>query len=319
MEAQVEQIHATIIKFEDPVLEEEKKQQVLAWFKNITDPQFQLIDSLIVMFIDNSSNLELSRKILKILRKLNEIFPENVGPQFFQNLKFPRAIVKYFEVTQLEEMTGDAFILLINVFDEKRMGDTITLDFVNKVTSSLPFIEDDSTLHPLVSILVCLLPLFEKRSEDPDDITKNPVLNEFVTKEQFYREKLIYLVNRGGIYRLDKCCKALNILLSKPDLASYYFNTNDINLILDILLREAQSNAEAKTRVQVLRLMETILDNPVYREYKHRFEDVEEMVVEQILYEDDDQEKKMSASEMECIASLNQFFQVEKRKAALAS
>jgi hypothetical protein len=49
--------------------------------------------------------------------------------------------------------------------------------------SSLEYIEDESTLHSLISILVCLLPLFEKRSEDPDDIKKNPILNEFVEKE----------------------------------------------------------------------------------------------------------------------------------------
>jgi hypothetical protein len=51
--------------------------------------------------------------------------------------------------------------------------------------------------------------------------------------------------------------------------------------------------------------METILDNPIYREYRHRMDDVEEMIQEQIMYEDDQEGRKPSEAEKECIASLN--------------
>ena len=110
-------------------------------------------------------------------------------------------------------MAGDAFILLINIFDENTTPQYISNEFVAKLTSSLEFIQDESTLHSLISILVCLLPVFEKKSSDPDDIDQNPILKEFVTKEDLYREKLLYLTNRGSLYRLDKCCKTLNIML----------------------------------------------------------------------------------------------------------
>jgi hypothetical protein len=35
----------------------------------------------------------------------------------------------------------------------------------------------------------------------------NIVLEEFITseKEDFYKDKLLYLTNRGSMYRLDKC------------------------------------------------------------------------------------------------------------------
>ena len=75
---------------------------------------------------------------------------------------------------------------------------------------------------------------------------------------------------------------------------------------MDILLREILTNTDSKTRVQILKLMETVLDNNTYREYHHRIDDVEEMIQEQILYEDDElAEKKFTDAEMECIASLN--------------
>jgi len=44
------------------------------WFKNICKPEFNLIDGLIAMFIDNYNDAEISRRILKALKKLNENF-----------------------------------------------------------------------------------------------------------------------------------------------------------------------------------------------------------------------------------------------------
>jgi hypothetical protein len=82
----------------------------------------------------------MSRKILKVLKKLNEHLPSIVCDQFFNNLKFPQALVKYLEDTKLEEIAGDAFILLINIFDEDTIPQYITTEFVTKVTSSLEFI-----------------------------------------------------------------------------------------------------------------------------------------------------------------------------------
>ena len=56
--------------------------------------------------------------------------------------------------------------------------------------------------------------------------------------ESMYREKVIELANKGMPYRPDKCFKAINIVLKQDDLKNYYFNMNDLNLIMDIDLRE---------------------------------------------------------------------------------
>lgn len=103
-------------------------------------------------------------------------------------------------------------------------------------------ITDDNTLYSLISILVCLCPLYEKKSPDPNDIQKNPVLKDFINKESdremMYREKILEITNKGAFYRLDKCCETVNIILNKPDMNDY-FNINDLNALIDILLREA--------------------------------------------------------------------------------
>ena len=75
---------------------------------------------------------------------------------------------------------------------------------------------------------------------------------------------------------------------------------------MDILIRESYSNPQSQVRVQVLKLMETVLNNEVYREYNHRRSDVEEMINEAILYEEDETaEKKYSDAELQCIATIN--------------
>ena len=73
------------MKYEEPDVTPEMKQQLITWFKSIANPQFSLIDGLIQMFIDKTDQKELQTKILKVLKKLNEFIPELVSPQFFQN------------------------------------------------------------------------------------------------------------------------------------------------------------------------------------------------------------------------------------------
>ena len=90
--------------------------------------------------------------------------------------------------------------------------------------------------------MICLCPVFEKNSPDTKDLAHNPILKEIITKEDFYREKLLELTNRGALYRLDKCCRTIAILMTREETAKYYFNPNDISAIIDILLREAENN-----------------------------------------------------------------------------
>lgn len=103
---------------------------------------------------------------------------------------------------------------------------------------ALEYIDDDSTLNSLISILVCLFPHFQKISANSSDYRENPIFKEFVEKETFFREKLIFITNRGSQYRPENCCATINTILKNPKTGSYYFNLNDLNIILDIIIRE---------------------------------------------------------------------------------
>ena len=51
----------------------------------------------------------------------------------------------------------------------------------------------------MVSIFAVLFPHFEKKQ--PDD---NLIMNAFLENDQFYKDKLLYLAVKAGMYRLDK-------------------------------------------------------------------------------------------------------------------
>jgi hypothetical protein len=70
---------------------------------------------------------------------LNEYLPSLVVPQFLNNVKFPDAIIKYLESTDMKDMAGDAFILLVNVFNDQSI-DRTNDKFVKQLIDSLTFI-----------------------------------------------------------------------------------------------------------------------------------------------------------------------------------
>lgn len=212
----------------------------------------------------------------------------------------------YFEETPMEDLAGDAFILFINIFDDKSTPPHITPGCLDKLFKSIEFITDEGTQDALVGILVSLMVIIQEQSLDADDIVENPILKQFINDELGYREKILHLTNQGK--NLEKCCKTIAVIMSLPDKGEY-FNANDISALVDILLRESQTNMDSKVRIAALSLLEVVLNNKVYQEHKFRREDIEDMVQQAILYDDDQPHDEY---EMECLASLNQFFEVER-------
>ena len=51
-------------------------------------------------------------------RKMNEHLAKSVLSQLSANKFFPGALVRYLEDTELEDLSGDALILLVNIFDD---------------------------------------------------------------------------------------------------------------------------------------------------------------------------------------------------------
>ena len=59
-------------------------------------------------------------------------------------------------------MAGDAFVLLVNVFNDQSI-DKMSDGFVKKLIGSLEYITDDNTINALISIIVILCAAYEKK------------------------------------------------------------------------------------------------------------------------------------------------------------
>ena len=94
-----------------------------------------------------------------------------------------------------------------------------------------------------------------------------------------------------------------NIIFSPWDL-----QINDLDLLLDICLREIQSEKDASVRIQILKMIETIMDHEMYKMHPYKLDDIRDTVNELILFEDD--QFPYSVKEKESIAKLNLKFQI---------
>ena len=63
-------------------------------------------------------------------------------------------------------------------------------------------------------------------------------------------------------------------------------------------------------RVQILRMIETIMDHEMYRTYPYKLDDIRDIINELILYEDEAQGGGYCDKEKEYISKLNLKFQM---------
>ena len=79
-----------------------------------------------------------------------------------QNSRFPGAIVKYLEGTEMENMAGDAFVLLVNVISNDTVN-YVTDKFLQKLIASMDHINNEQTLDALIGVLVALCADIDKK------------------------------------------------------------------------------------------------------------------------------------------------------------
>ena len=150
----------------------------------------------------------------------------------------------------------------------------------------MQYISDDSMLNAVLSLLTIIMPYLEKNK--PKD---NIILDKFLEpdNETFFKEKVLYLINRGSIYRLDKAMETAAILLTNEKCAETFFNENEIDLMVDVALRELNKPNSVNTRVAVIKTLVICLNNKSYcRLFENRVAESQECVDLQILHEDHD-------------------------------
>jgi len=109
----------------------------------------------------------------------------------------------------------------------------------------MPHIVDVGTLDALVHILIVCMPHFEKTYNE-----SNVIMNQFIDKDKelFYKDKILHLTNQSSLYRLDSCMACVSVLTTNNK-SKDFFNENDIDLLVDIALRELSCSHTPDTRI----------------------------------------------------------------------
>ena len=84
------------------------------WLKQITSPEFKLIEGFINLFLDSIQDQVLANTIFKVLIKLNYYQKETVQPQLQDNPLLFKALIDYLSKTEMSKLSGEPFILLLN-------------------------------------------------------------------------------------------------------------------------------------------------------------------------------------------------------------
>ena len=148
---------------------------------------------------------------------------------------------------------------MVNVFSDEALK-LITDKFTQKLIDSTQFLEEENTLNAVIGILIILFVETEKRNKKLGRQDPNLVLKDILANESFYRHKVLELANRSNAFRFDKCMATCKYLMEKKECENF-FNINDMNLLLDICVQEVQKQKQEKVRIQIMKVMDSILRN----------------------------------------------------------
>jgi len=145
-------------------------------------------------------------------------------------------------------------------------------------------------LNAMISMCTILFPHLEAVRHTEKGNGKNQIMEKFCEPEytNFFKDKILYLCNRGGLFRMDKAMETAGILLNHKDCPDF-FNENDIDLLVDVGIRELGCPNSEETRVQLLKILIICMRQTDYiKLFENRAEDVLVALDLQVEHEDVD-------------------------------
>ena len=250
----VDKLHKVIVK----VSENKDNEKLMDWLKKACAPEKELIEALFENFMEVVEEAEQSTKLLMILKKLNELLPDVVLPQMQMSKKFPKAISHYIEVTDPQRMTGDALVLLVNLYSTSSFKEVTDVAFVRALFDVFEFIIEEDFFRALVSILVSV---HYESATRPDSIVMQLVREH--PSALYFKETLFQLLNMGSYDKAKQCLQLFVDIFAHKDLANN-FHHNDLNMLLIIIEREVINESGKHLRRGYLRLLKLVLKTDWY-------------------------------------------------------
>lgn len=186
-----------------------------------------------------------------------------------ENENFPKAIVKYLTQTEINDLEGDGFVLLIEIFQASTFKAVANDDFINALFNSLEHIKEEKVFLSIVNILVSI-------SYDQASPESNLVLRYCGQHphSRYFAESVLILLNKGKSEYLLKCLKFVADVFTLEKTRDNFFYSNDLFTMLDIILREFVNNDDLATKLAYLDALQGLVKCQNYQKTKHRRSDI---------------------------------------------
>ena len=198
-----------------------------------------------------------------------------------ENTSFPKAISQYLTQTKIDDLEGDGFILLIEIFQTSTFKDIATDEFINALFNSLEHIKEEKVFLAIVNILVSI-------SYDQGAPETNLVLKYCANHphSRYFAESTLILLNKGKSEFLLKCLKFVSDVFAFDKTRDDFFYSNDLFTLLDIILREFVNNGDVEAQLAYLNALHGLIKTNNFQKTKPRASDINE-IFDEVIYSGD--------------------------------
>ena len=202
-------------------------------------------------------------------------------PQMRENENFPKAISKYLTKTKINDLEGDGFILLIEIFQTSNFKEIINEGFVDALFNSLEHIKEEKVFLAIVNILVSV-------SYDSGPGDENLVLKYCAQHphSRYFAESTLILLNKGKSEFLLKCLKMVYEVFAYEKTRDDFFYSNDLFTLLDIIIREFVNNDDVTLKLAYLDALKGLIQCQNFQKTKPRVDDINE-IFDEVTYSAD--------------------------------
>ena len=242
--------------------------------RTLADENKGIIGSLIAEVEKKYKDSNYMKSLFKVIRILHDIFPEQVIMQINKNPVFPKVISKYIGMTELQNLSGDSFVLLAYISDCMGIENVLTKHMIEKLFDSLSSIENPEVFDAIIFLIFKLSSILNKMKQ-----------NNFILKlckehqnSRYVEEILIKLIIKCKGERLIICMEFALLVLKDPDLSKKFFYTNDLNILIDVILQEAENDAIKEIRLMYFEMLYFILTTSEYKSSSYKYEEIVKLI-----------------------------------------
>ncbi len=260
----------------------EKAEELKTWLRSITDEKTGLIEKLIAGMIlqwgDKVKDTEFIKRSLSLFRfphhairrrRLLDCIPEVVYGQIKKSKTFAALISSYIEEVPVEGFIGDEFVILAYLAQGKKMKGAKSMKLIEKLFDSLEHLKNPIVFSSIVSLIVAISFELAGHSENYviEVCAKHP-------NSRYIEETLVQLINKPNPRQIVKYLQFAIDALESPLTKETFFYVNDINVMLEALLRDLDNTKKADVRLKYLELIKLIVQCPQYLTFRHKWEDM---------------------------------------------